>query len=224
MDVQVNLILKLKTVKYIAIIFIVAFVISVIGGIGLNIWGFSNIFKPNNSSNYTEEEYQERIKAKMLRDHYNPIVDSLLDANPKVAIAYIDSVLTRYPSEYKMVLKQGVGFYRIDSLEKAITLFEKAMEVRGEEFPEALHYIGWTLTDLKKYDLAIAQFNKAATISNGYVNDFYIAETYELKGDTIKAINYYKLFLSNLESLNSNLQYWEDIRDVKKKITELEDK
>lgn len=213
--------MKLRTVKYIAIIFIAAFVISAIGGIGLNIWEFSNILETNNNSNYTEEEYQKYEKAKMLRDHYNPMVDSLLDVNPRVAIAYIDSVLTIYPSEYKMFLKQGVGFYRIDSLDKAITLFKKAMEVRGEEFPEALHYIGWTLTDLKNYDEAIAQFNKAATISNRHVNDYYIAEIYELKGDTIESLKYYKLFLSSLESLNSNLQYWEEIRDVKVKISQL---
>lgn len=214
--------MKQKTVKYIALIFISSFVISVIGGIGLNIWGFSNIFELNNSSNLTEEEQQHYQKQKMLRDYYNPLVDSLLDANPKIAIAYIDSVLVRYPSEYKLVLKQGVGFYRIDSLEKAITLFEKAMKVRGEEYPEAIHYIGWTLTDLKRYDEAIEQYKKAATIDSGFENDFYIAQIHELKEDTIEAIKYYKLYLLNLESLDSSLRYWEDIRDVKEKIAELE--
>src|SRR5690606_12262983 len=133
---------KQKTVKYIAIIFITSFIISVIGGIGLNIWGFSNIFEPNNSSNLTEEENQYYQKQKMLRDYYNPLIDSLLDVNPKIAIAYIDSVLVRYPSEYKMVLKQGVGYYKIDSLEKAIIFYQKAMEMRGEEYPQALQYIG----------------------------------------------------------------------------------
>ncbi|AFL80016.1 hypothetical protein Aeqsu_0504 [Aequorivita sublithincola DSM 14238] len=158
----------------------------------------------------------------MLRDYYNPLVDSLLDANPKVAIAYIDSVLIRYPYEYQMALKKGVGYYRIDSIEKAIFFFEKAMEMRDEEYPQALQYKAWALSDLKKYDEAIIQFEKASKLSNGYENELYIAETYELKENTKEAIKYYKLFLSNLESLNSNLQYWEKIRDVKKKIAALE--
>ena len=214
--------MKPKTVKYIAIIFIAGFVIGIINLMGINMWVFSDIFKSSNSSNFSEEDYQEYQKQEMLRNYYNPLVDSLLDANPKVAVAYIDSVLVRYPSEYKMVLKQGIGFYKIDSLEKAITYFEKAMEIYGEEFPEALQYIGWTLTDLKKYEEAIVQYERAATISNGYENDFYIAQIHELKEDTIEAIKYYKRFLSNLESLNPNLQYWEDIRDTKMKIAELE--
>lgn len=213
--------LKQKAVKYIAIIFIGSFVISIIGGIGLNIWGLSTIFETNNY-NYSEKETQEYQKQEMFRNYYNPLVDSLLDANPRVAIAYIDSILVRYPSEYNMALRQGVGYHRIDSLEKAISLYQKAMEMRGEEYTQALQYIGFALSDLKKYDEAIVQFQKASSITNGYENELYIAENYELKGDTEEAIRYYKLFLSSLEANNLNLRYWEDIRDLKKKISELE--
>jgi tetratricopeptide (TPR) repeat protein len=214
--------LKQKTVKYIAIIFIGSFVISIISGIGLNIWGLSNIFESNNSSDFSEEEYKEYQKQEMLRNYYNPFVDSLLDANPRIAAAYIDSVLIRYPSEYDMAFRQGIAYHRIDSLEKAIASYQKAMDISDGEYPQALQYIGFALSDLKKYDEAIVQFQKASSISSGYENELYIAETYELKGDTEEAIRYYKLFLSSLEANNLNLRYWEDIRDLKKKITELE--
>ncbi|OAD92019.1 hypothetical protein A7A78_09730 [Aequorivita soesokkakensis] len=214
--------MKQKTVKYIAIIFIGSFVISIISGIGLNIWGLSNIFESNNSSDFSEEEYKEYQKQEMLRNYYNPLVDSLLDANPRIAAAYIDSVLIRYPSEYDMAFRQGIAYHRIDSLEKAIASYQKAMDINGGEYPQALQYIGFALSDLKKYDEAIVQFEKASSISSGYENELYIAENYELKGDTEEAIRYYKLFLSSLEANNLNLRYWEDIRDLKKKITELE--
>jgi tetratricopeptide (TPR) repeat protein len=214
--------LKQKTVKYIAIIFIGSFVISIISGIGLNIWGLSNIFESNNSSDFSEEEYKEYQKQEILRNYYNPLVDSLLDANPRIAAAYIDSVLIRYPSEHDMAFRQGIAYHRIDSLEKAIASYQKAMDINGGEYPQALQYIGFALSDLKKYDEAIVQFQKASSISSGYENELYIAETYELKGDTEEAIRYYKLFLSSLEVNNLNLRYWEDIRDLKKKITELE--
>lgn len=85
-----------------------------------------------------------------------------------------------------------------------------------------MQYIDFALSNLKKCDEAIVQFQKASSLSKGYENELYLAETYELKGDIREAVKYNKLFLSSLENLTNNLQYWEDIRDLKKKINDLE--
>ncbi|SRX75112.1 hypothetical protein [Aequorivita antarctica] len=83
-----------------------------------------------------------------------------------------------------------------------------------------MQYIDFALSNLKKHDEAIVQFQKASSLSKGYENELYLAETYDLKGDIREAVKYYKLFLSNLGAQNSNFQHGRNFKE-KKKIAEL---
>ena len=212
--------MKTIIVKYIAIIFVAAFIINFIGGIGVNIWGLSKIFERNKKDSTSEKSYDEYIAEERLMYYYKPKVDSLINTDPRKAITYVDRLLIEYPNEYYLTLQKGLAYYEIDSLESALKYFEKSIEYNGREYPRALEYIGWTLAEQKKYDQAILKLKKAAKTNDSYNLD--IAQLYELKEDKLIALQYYKKVLKSWEDSNMKFQWWKKIAELKEKIAELE--
>ena len=158
--------MKIKYVYIIAVIFLIGFGINYIATIGVNIWGFNNIQQTNERYKQFEIPYEEYVAQQQYDEYYQPKIDSLLEANPKAAINYIDKVISKYPKEYFLELQKGVAYYKIDSFETANNQFKKSIDKKGREFPRAQGYFGWALAELGRYDEAIVELKKAAEVNS----------------------------------------------------------
>lgn len=212
--------MKLKIVKYIAILFIVGFALNFIGGIGLNIWGVSEQIELNEKHSNSEEGISEIMAGKRLREIYLPKIDSLVSVNPEMAIPYIDKVLTEYPKNSELIFYKGVAYNKMDSFTLAIESFKKSMAISGYENPRALGNIGWTYFKQNNFDDALEYLIKASNSDKDYFRE--IALFYELREDYPNAVEYYKIVLEDWENSNRRLSLFKEIRDLKKKISTLE--
>ena len=210
--------MKKKYVYILTLGILIVIGINFIGVIGVNIWGYNEIWQNNKHSKQFEIPYEEYLKEEQYQHYYRPKIDSLLEINPKMAIPFIEKVIEKYPSEYFLELYQGIGYYKIDSFEIAYNKFQKSMEKNGKEFPRALEYSGWALIKLERYDEALMEFNKASEYNSEF--NFAIATVYELKEDFPNAIKYYRKEIEYLKKINA-LAYYKDIAELEKKIADL---
>ncbi|EDM44611.1 hypothetical protein SCB49_13605 [unidentified eubacterium SCB49] len=192
--------------------------INYIASVGVNIWGLNELQQINDRYEQSDISYEEYVAQQHYDEYYQPKIDSLLEANPKAAINYIDKVISKYPKEYFLELQKGVAYYKIDSFETANIQFKKSMDKNGREFPRALGYSGWALAELGRYDEAIIELKKAAEVNSDYIVD--MAMVYEMKNDIPNAIKYYQLEIENMKNLNA-LRYYKDIEYLTKKVAEL---
>ncbi|QAA82086.1 hypothetical protein EI546_10295 [Aequorivita sp. H23M31] len=209
--------MKRKIVYIIALVFLVAIGKNFIGLIGVNIWGYNEIWQ-NKRSHQSDVPYEDYLAAEQYQYCYQPKIDSLLEVNPKLAIQYIDKVMAIYPDEYFLELYQGIGYYKIDSFEIAYKKFQKSMKKNGKEYPRALQYSGWALVKLEMYDEALLEFRKASEYHSDY--NFDMATVFELKKDLPNAIKYYRKEIEHLKKINA-LAYYKEITQLEKKIANL---
>tara|TARA_B100000949_G_scaffold204681_1_gene194411 strand:- start:458 stop:1066 length:609 start_codon:yes stop_codon:yes gene_type:complete len=195
---------------------LIAFGINYIASIGLDIWFLNDHFddkKEKLSSNFTQEELEAKWK---YNNYYEPKIDSLLETNPVIAIKYIDKLIKVYPKEYFLELSKGLAYYKIDSLELAIIEFRESMRKSGDEYPKALGYIGWTLSDLGRYDEAVFELKKAAKVNYDYNLD--IAMVYEESGNLDSALYYYEKKLSQIKESKTMRMFYEEVLMIEEKI------
>ena len=105
----------------------------------------------------------------------------------------------------------GVAYLRINHLEKALRMFDKALEMRSDHF-DAINAKGVVLTHQGQYDEALALYDRATAIApdeTGYrVN---ISLIYYLKGDRKKADTLYQQIVSQDDAYDGLLDFLAEV-------------
>ena len=161
-----------KFANFISILATISAISTVIAAVGLLGFGIYKLYESNES----KEERTEVKRSLFYHNEIAPKIDSLIYANPQLAIKAIDKLINEYPEIYFLEMQKGIAYYQIDSLNLAIKELKISMNKSGYEFPIALGYIGKTLVKQKKFDEAIVEFKKAENQNSKYTLD--IAETY----------------------------------------------
>ncbi|MBG7612815.1 hypothetical protein IU405_11215 [Polaribacter sp. BAL334] len=203
-----------KFANFISILATISAITTVIAAVGLLGFGIYNLYESNESK-------EERTQVKRSLFYHNeiaPKIDSLIYANPQLAIKAIDKLIYEYPEIYFLEMQKGIAYYQIDSLNLAIKEFKISMNKSGYEFPTALGYIGKTLVKQKKFDEAIVEFKKAENQNSKYTLD--IAETYELRGDVENAIKYYEKRINAIKSVEF---YKEQVDLIRQRVEKLKE-
>ena len=198
-----NLISKLASFYAIAI---------VITAIGLLCFGIYKLYESNES----KDERREVKRSLFYHNEIAPKIDSLIYANPELAIKAIDKLINEYPKIHFLEIQKGVAYYQIDSFNLAIKEFKYSMKKVGYEFPKAQAYIGKALVKQKRFDEAIVEFKKAENQNSKYTVE--IAETYELKGNLENAIKYYE---KRINYIKSKEFYKEEVALIKQRVERL---
>lgn len=190
--------MKREHAYYMAAFLLIVIAINFIGAVGIEICGTIERNKINKEYKKYRVPNEVLIARQKYEQYYEPKIDSLLDSDPIKAIDFINHTIDLYPEKYILELYKGVAYYNIDSLNIALSQFKKSMEKGNYEFSRALGYSGWTLAELGRYDEAIEELNKAASINSDYYYD--IASVYEMSGDSLNAIKYYEIVIDKLRN------------------------
>ena len=176
---------------------------------------------PTKEEQLASKEKSERIlKEQKLEQFYLPLVDSLVDTNPKQAIEYIQKLNEVYPKNPELYDNLGVAYYDIDSIKNAIDCFEKSMLYGGYEHPRGLSNIAICKMQLEDYDGAIDNLIKASEINYDYwIN---LAYAYEAKGDLRSSLKYILKYIKKRESYKDSYKYSDEYKYLISKKDSLE--
>lgn len=151
-----------------------------------------------------EERLQVRKKAmeaaleSKLRDYHLPVIDSLIDTDPKKAIHYAKYLLkTEYPKNDRLYLEIGYAYIEMDSFKPAIQNLNASMTY-GYRHPHGLSAVAYCLVQTKDYDGAIRNLKEAIEMNKDY--EHQLAEVYELREDWENAELDYSKYIADRES------------------------
>ena len=148
--------------KYIALAFIILVGINLIGAFGINIWGMFNSYERNQKNSIQGQTREELEKEYRLEEIYFPKIDSLILKNPKQALEFIDNkVLLQYPDNDDVLMKKGVAFSYLDSIDLALKTFHSSMKMSGHRYPRILGYIAWAHKEKNQRDSALFYLQEA---------------------------------------------------------------
>lgn len=172
----------------------------------------------------SEEELAERKKQEeafareRLMWTYLPRADSLISANPGLAVAYIKEVQKEFPEDPSLFESLALAYYEIDSLEKAMDNFALSMEY-GREHPRGLANMAVCKLELGDAEGAISLLLKAVSLDSNY--SYELGAAYEQSEDMANAEKYYTMYLEKLESLNPLITGNADFKKFKTKVVRM---
>lgn len=121
-----------------------------------------------------------------------PAVDQPTDKKPPVPISARPSARE---DAYDRQMDKGDRLLRAGRAQAAIAVFQEAAKQRPRS-PEPIANLAWCYMDLRQYDRAIAQFQKALQRSGRYADAMYgLAEAQERAGKKSDAIRSYSRYL-----------------------------
>ncbi|GAB5523030.1 MAG: hypothetical protein Roseis2KO_09020 [Roseivirga sp.] len=144
---------------------------------------------------YEKEQAQQKLDWV-----YLPRADSLINANPILAVAYIQEVFKEFPENPNLFKSLGLAYYQMDSLELAIRQFELSLKYSSRDDENVLVYLGACKIESGDVEGSIRYLDRAAMLHWEYKYDLGYA--YELLKDQVNAEKYYAQYLETLEKLN----------------------
>ena len=211
--------MKEKIFKYIALAFIILIGLNLIGAFGINIWGMFDSYKRSQKNEIQGQTREELEKEYPLEEIYFPRIDSLILNHPKQALIFIEKVENEYPGNDQVLLKKGIAYSYLDSIDLALKTFKASMELRGFRYPKILGHIAWAHKEKGEIDSAFAYLEEAADMNEDFI--LQIAHLYKSTGDSVNAIQAYSQVIKNWEDSNLALQRWKNIQYLKKTIDSL---
>lgn len=146
------------------------------------------------------EAYEREEARQKLLWVYMPRADSLITANPILAVAYINEVLKEYPENSQLTENLGMAYYELDSFKQASSQFELSMEYGGKEHARGLANIAVCKIQLGDLNSAIVHLIRATELDWEYNYD--LADAYERNEELVNAAKHYTAYLDILKSQN----------------------
>ncbi len=146
------------------------------------------------------DAYEKEQARQKLDWVYLPRADSLINANPVLAVAYIQEVFKEFPENPELFESLGYAYYQIDSLEQAIRQFELSLKYSSRDDGRVLANIGACKIESGDVEGSLGYLDRAAKLHWEYKYDLGYA--YELLKDQVNAEKYYVEYLEKLEKLN----------------------
>lgn len=146
------------------------------------------------------EEYKQEQARQKLDWVYMPRADSLITANPSLAIAYINEVLKEYPENSQLTENLGMAYYELDSFKQASSQFERSMEYGGREHARGLANMAVCKIQLGDLNSAIVHLIRSTELDWEYNYD--LADAYERNEEFDNAVKHYTIYLDKLQSQN----------------------
>ncbi|MCE7991659.1 MAG: DUF2007 domain-containing protein [Roseivirga sp.] len=160
--------------------------------------GVALVPPPTEEQLASRKEYERRQAQQKLDWVYIPRADSLVTANPTLAVAYIKEVSKEYPKNPVLTENLGMAYYELGLMEDAIKQFELSMEYGEHEHARGLANIAVCKIQLKDLNSAIVHLIRASELNWKYNYD--LADAYERNEDLVNAAKHYTVYLDKLQS------------------------